>query len=597
MLSLSNLFDDADLLAFMQRISEKLNVDPEQLWICCEPKLDGLAVNLRYEHGVLINAATRGDGLIGEDVSANMRTIGALPLRLLTPNPPSLIEIRGEVYMTKLGLERLNAEAEARGEKTFANPRNAAAGSLRQLNPEITANRPLTLYCYGVGACEGLPLPDSHFALLALLQSWGLRISPENKRVQGLSGCRDFYRAIAAKRAQLPYEIDGVVYKVDHIPFQQSLGFISRAPRFAAAHKFPAQEEMTRLEAVDFQVGRTGALTPVARLAPVHVGGVMVSNASLHNMDEIERKDIHIGDYVLVRRAGDVIPEVVKVILDKRPKDIRPIRMPECCPVCGSKVLREADEAVAKCSGGLHCKAQLKRMIWHFASRGAMAIDGLGQGLIDRMVDEQLIHNLADLYQVNLQQLSTLPRMGLRSAANLLEALVQSKSTTFARFIFALGIPDIGEASARVLAEHFSSIEALAEAEIEELLSLKDIGPVGAAHLNEFFSDPANRSIIERLLDAGIHWPKSAPKTQNLNHPLYQKKVVLTGRLTQMTREQAKSKILALGAELMSAVSSKTDLLIAGEDAGSKLDNAQRLGVSVLSEEQFLDLLEGETDE
>lgn len=591
MLSLSNVFTDEELQAFIKRVTEKLDEPNQQLVFVCEPKLDGLAVNLTYEDGVLVSAATRGDGTTGENITANIKTIASVPLILRTEKPPRFIEVRGEVYMPKNGFAEYNKKAAALGEKTFANPRNAAAGSLRQLNPAITANRPLAIYCYGIGACEGYHLPDNHWQQLQLLKDFGFRVSNESKRESGITGCLDYYHNMLSKRDQLPFEIDGVVYKIDSIPLQQQLGFISRAPRFACAHKFPAAEEMTVLVAVDFQVGRTGALTPVARLEPVSVAGVTVSNATLHNMDEIGRKDIRIGDTVVIRRAGDVIPEVVSVVLEKRPTTTQAIHLPEQCPVCGSDVVREEGEAVARCMGGLFCKAQLKRMMWHFASRKAMYIEGLGSVLIEQLVDEGIVHHLSDLYELELATLANLPRMGEKSAQNLLQALEHSKKTSFNRFLYALGIREIGEASARVLAEHFGDIPSIRVASEEELMSLNDIGPVGAANVVHFFAQEHNLQVIERLLALGIHWPKLEKKQINQTHPFFGKTMVLTGTLNSMGREEAKAKLLAMGAKVSGSVSAKTDYVVAGAEAGSKLDKAQDLGVKVLDEAQFLELL------
>ncbi|HVT62646.1 MAG TPA: NAD-dependent DNA ligase LigA, partial [Legionellaceae bacterium] len=584
MLSLANVFSEEELAAFIRRMSDKIECPIEKLWFICEPKLDGLAVNLCYQNGLLVSAATRGDGRIGEDITNNIRTIATVPLRLLTPMPPQLVEIRGEVYMPKAGFEALNARAREHGEKTFANPRNAAAGSLRQLNPAITAQRPLAIYCYGIGACEGYVLPKTHFEQLQLLQTWGCRISAENKRVLGIDGCLDYYRSIGKKRMDLEYEIDGVVYKIDDIIFQQALGYVSRAPRFACAHKFPAQEELTTLMEVDFQVGRTGALTPVARLEPVHVGGVIVSNATLHNMDEIERKDIRIGDTVIVRRAGDVIPEVVAVVKERRPLHTKAIVMPTHCPDCGCQVIREADEAIARCMGGMQCKAQLKGVIWHFASRKAMDIDGLGNALIELLVDHNIVKNVADLYHLDPVLLAKLPRMGALSADNLLQALEHSKHTTFARFIYALGIKEIGETSARALANHFQTIEQLKQAQMEELMQIRDIGPVAAQAVVTFFSQAGNLEVVNELLSVGIQWPiaVSAPIISP-THPFYQKKVVLTGTLEHLSREEAKALLLNVGAEVIGSVSRKTDYVIAGQAAGSKLDKAMDLGIRILS--------------
>lgn len=593
MLSLANVFSEEELNTFLQRKSDKLHIPVAALEFICEPKLDGLAVNLCYEHGILTHAATRGDGQIGEEITNNIRTIAAVPLRLVSQNPPKLIEIRGEVYMPKAGFQALNAKMAALEEKQFANPRNAAAGSLRQLNPNITAQRPLTIYCYGIGAYEGeQELPNSHYALLKLLQSWGQRISPENQRVTGLQGCIDYFEKLAAKRNQLPYEIDGVVYKLDDIAAQKALGYVSRAPRFACAHKFPALEEITKLLAVDFQVGRTGALTPVARLQPVHVGGVVVSNATLHNMDEIERKDIRIGDMVVIRRAGDVIPELVSVVIAQRPQTAELIHLPKNCPICGAQVLRDPDAAAAYCSGGLYCPAQVKRSIVHFASRKALDIDGLGKAVVELLVDYRYIRDVADLYHLQAKELALLPRMGELSAENLLHALEQSKTTTFARFIYALGIQGIGEASARTLAHHYVNITELRAASFDDLLTLPDIGPVAANAILQFFSQEHNVQVVERLLAAGLHWPEKAKTELAIEHPFYNKKIVLTGTLTHMSRDEAKERLLAVGAQVLGSVSAKTDWVLVGEDAGSKLKKAQELGVPILTEPEFLDLLE-----
>lgn len=588
MLSLSNVFSTDELKAFMKRAIEKLDEPNQKLVFACEPKLDGLAVNITYEEGLLTHAATRGDGAVGENITANIKTIASVPLKLRANNPPKLIEIRGEVYIPKADFEDYNAKARERGEKTFANPRNAAAGSLRQLNPEVSASRPLAIYCYGIGACEGYKLPNSHLEQLNLLREFGFRVSSETKKAVGIEGCLDYYQHMLAKRSQLPFEIDGVVYKIDSIPLQQQLGYVSRAPRFACAHKFPATEEMTHLLAVDFQVGRTGAVTPVARLEPVSVGGVTVSNATLHNLDEITRKDIRIGDTVIIRRAGDVIPEVVSVVLEKRPENARKIELPKHCPVCGSDVIREEDEAIARCVGGLYCKAQLKRMMWHFASRKAMYIEGLGSVLIDQLVDDGIVHHLADLYELDLQTLSNLPRMGEKSAKNLLSALEKSKKTTFNRFLYALGIREIGEAGARVLAEHYSDVESLKAATIDELMTLNDIGPVAAFNIVHFFAQTHNLEVIQRLLEIGVHWPKPEKKQINQQNPFYGKTVVLTGTLNSMGREEAKTKLLVLGAKVSGSVSSKTDYVVAGSEAGSKLVKATELGVTVMEEEEFL---------
>lgn len=591
MLSLGNVFSYEELQGFVKRVTDKLGLDGRDLLFTCELKLDGLAVNLTYENGLLTHAATRGDGAVGEDVTSNIKTIAAIPLKLLTDNPPVFIEVRGEVYMPKAGFEAFNEAARLHDEKTFANPRNAAAGSLRQLNPAITAKRPLAIYCYGIGAIDGIDLPDSHMQQLELLRSFGFRVSDESKLVTGLAGCQAYYEAMAIRRPHLPFEIDGVVYKVDSRELQQQLGFVARAPRFACAHKFPAVEQMTTLLDVDFQVGRTGALTPVARLQPVNVAGVTVSNATLHNMDEIERKDIRIGDVVIIRRAGDVIPEVVSVVLEQRPADTKAIHLPLHCPVCGADVVREEDEAIARCTGGLFCKAQLKRMVWHFASRKAMAIDGLGRVLVDLMVDVGILNDVSDLYNLNLNLLAGLPRMGEKSAENLLDALVLSKKTTFNRFIYALGIREIGEASARVLASHFHDMDALKAASAEQLMELKDIGPVGAAYVVHFFAQAHNLDVVNKLLAYGVHWPVDQAKPVDMQHVFYDKAVVLTGALTRMSRDEAKAILLSKGARVTGSVSAKTDFVVAGSDAGSKLTKATDLGVRVLTEDEFMDLL------
>lgn len=588
MLSLSNVFSYEELQGFVKRVVDKLGCDESELWFTCEPKLDGLAVNLTYEFGCLVHAATRGDGAVGEDVTNNIKTIASIPLKLMTDKPPALIEVRGEVYMPKAGFEAFNTAARLHDEKTFANPRNAAAGSLRQLNPAITAKRPLAMYCYGIGASEGIDLPDSHMQQLALLRHLGFRVSSESQLVKGMAGCYAYYEIMALRRSSLPFEIDGVVYKVDSRELQQKLGFVARAPRFACAHKFPALEQMTTLLDVDFQVGRTGALTPVARLQPVSVAGVTVSNATLHNMDEIERKDIRIGDVVIIRRAGDVIPEVVSVVMEQRPEKTRLIHLPAHCPVCGADVVREEGEAVARCTGGLFCKAQLKRMVWHFASRKAMAIDGLGRVLIDLMVDVGLLKDVSDLYHLNLNVLAGLPRMGEKSAENVLHALALSKKTTFSRFIYALGIREIGEASARVLAGHFSDMDSLKAASVEQLMALKDIGPVGAAYVVHFFAQAHNLEVVNKLLAYGVHWPIESAKPADLHSVFYDKTVVLTGTLTRMSRDEAKAALLAKGARVTGSVSAKTDYVIAGEEAGSKLTRARELGVAVLTEEEFI---------
>ncbi len=592
MLSLSNVFLEEDLQRFIKRLSDELEQAPNTLTFACEPKLDGLAVNLTYKAGILISAATRGDGSVGEDITQNIKTISAIPLKLMTDNYPDMLEVRGEVFMTKAGFEALNEKARKEGTKTFANPRNAAAGSLRQLDSRITAERPLSFYCYGIGASsDNFTWPDSHIEQLQILKQVGFPIPHETKSAVGLEGCLDYYRKLLDSRDSLAFEVDGVVYKLDSTKGQKQLGFIARAPRFACAHKFPAHEEMTTLLDVDFQVGRTGALTPVARLKPVTVAGVTVSNATLHNMDEIQRKDVRIHDEVIIRRAGDVIPEVVAVVLERRPEETIAISLPSHCPVCGAEVIRLPGEAVARCTGGLFCKAQLKREIWHFASRKALDIDGLGQGLIDQLVDADLITDVASLYHLDIDTIKNLPRMGLKSAVNLQEALEKSKTTTFARFLYALGISNIGEASAKALTEAFPTLELLQKASEETLMALKDIGPVAAEAITHFFAQAHNQEVIEKLIQSGIHWPVIEAKALDESHPLYGKTFVLTGTLEAMGRDEAKTKLQALGARVSGSVSRKTDAVIAGRDPGSKVTKAEALGVKILSEEDFLKII------
>jgi DNA ligase (NAD+) len=590
MLSLGNCFSEEELEAFTRRIADRLD-NSDALEFNAEPKLDGLAVSLRYEKGELVQAATRGDGTTGEDITQNIRTIQSIPLRLIGDVIPPVLEVRGEVYMPKSGFDALNRRALEKGEKTFANPRNAAAGSLRQLDPRITAERPLEIYCYGWGEVEGWVLPATHSAVLQQLRDWGLRVCPEIDVVRGALGCLQYYQRIGAKRDALPYEIDGVVYKVNELALQKDLGFVARAPRWAIAHKFPAQEEMTRLLGVDFQVGRTGALTPVARLEPVFVGGVTVSNATLHNMDEVERKDVRIGDMVIVRRAGDVIPEVVAPVTSYRPADTQSILMPHACPSCGSEVIRPEGEAVARCSGGLYCPAQRKEAIKHFASRKAMDIDGLGDKLVEQLVDEGLIEHVDDLYTLKTEQVADMERMAEKSAGNLIEAINRSCDTTLARFIFALGIREVGEATARSLALAFGDLHPLMHADEDTLQQVPDVGPVVASNIHAFFQQPHNLEVIGKLIAAGIHWPVVEPREateQTLNGLTF----VLTGTLSMMTRDEAKQKLQAMGAKVSGSVSKKTTAVVAGEKAGSKLDKAQSLGVRVMTEEELMALME-----
>ncbi len=524
----------------------------------------------------------------------NLKAIRAIPLRLHGEGFPRVFEVRGEVFMPLEGFRRFNAEAQARGEKVLVNPRNAAAGSLRQLDPRLTAHRPLDIFFYAVGFSEGGSLPHRQHELLQALRSWGLKTSGEVRLVQGVEGCLEYYAAIGAKRAQLPYQIDGVVYKVDDIAAQRRLGFVSRAPRWAIAHKFPAQEETTIVREIEFNVGRTGALTPVAKLEPVFVGGVTVSNATLHNMDEVERKDVRVGDTVVIRRAGDVIPEVVKVVLERRPARTAPVRLPERCPVCGSAVERLPDRAIARCTGGLFCPAQRKEALRHFASRHAMDIEGLGTKLIDQLVDNGTVRTPADLYALTVDRLAELERMGEKSAANLVEALEHSRKTTLPRFLLALGIPDVGEATARALAQHFGDLEPMLHASAEQIEEVPDIGPVIAASVQRFFQEPHNRQVIEALVDpkrGGIHWPAVARESAAGASPLAGKSFVLTGTLQELTREQAQQLILDLGGKVSGSVSKKTDYVVAGVEAGSKLKKAEQLGVTILDEAQFRELV------
>ncbi len=590
MLSLENAFSDEDVLQFNQRIQQRL-AHNEAIEYACEPKLDGLAVTMIYKHGVLAVAATRGDGAMGEDITSNIRTIPMVPLHLRGDDYPDILEVRGEVYMPKQGFNELNARAEKTGDKVFVNPRNAAAGSVRQLNPQITASRPLEIFCYGVGVVKGGHLPDSHFKMLAALKKWGLRVNPEIKIVNNIQDCLKYHAAMLQKRKNLPYEIDGVVYKVNDIELQKKLGYVSRAPRFAIAHKFPAEEVQTQIESVEFQVGRTGALTPVARLQPVFVSGVTVSNATLHNMDEVKRKDIRIGDTVIVRRAGDVIPEIVSVLTQHRPRHAKTIHLPPNCPVCHSKIEQIEGEAVARCSGGLVCPAQRKEGIKHFASRRAMDVEGLGDKIVDQLVENNLIENVADLYSLKLNALAELPRMAEKSAQNLLDALEKSKETTLARFIYALGIREVGEATAKSLANFFGDLSPLLATNEEELQTIADIGPVVAMHIIAFFAVKHNRNVIDQLLKAGVHWKIIQVTQQDL--PLAGKTFVLTGTLNEMSRDEAKARLESLGAKVTGSVSNKTSYVVVGADAGSKLAKAEKLGVAILDEKQFLDLLSG----
>jgi len=587
MLSLDNAFSDEEFYAFVKRIEDRLICLPEPLTFCCEPKLDGLAVSILYVNGVLTQAATRGDGTTGEDITANIRTIRNIPLQLLMDNPPARLEVRGEVFMPHEGFERLNQQALEKDEKTFANPRNAAAGSLRQLDPKITSKRPLVLNAYGIGIAEGVDLPNTHYDRLQWLKSIGIPVNPEIRLCNGTDEVLDFYRDIQNKRSSLGYDIDGTVLKINDIALQEKLGFISKAPRWAIAYKFPAQEELTRLNDVEFQVGRTGAITPVAKLEPVFVAGVTVSNATLHNGDEIERLDIAIGDTVVIRRAGDVIPQIIGVLHDRRPADARPIVFPETCPVCDSAIVRIEGEAVARCTGGLFCAAQRKEALKHFVSRKAMDIDGVGGKLIEQLVDRELVHTPADLFKLDLTTLTRLERMGTKSAENALASLEKAKNTTLARFIFALGIREVGEATALNLANHFKTLEALQNADLEALQQVPDVGEVVANRILAFWHEPHNVAVVNDLIAQGVHWETVETKEVTENR-FKGKTVVLTGTLTQMGRNEAKALLQDMGAKVSGSVSAKTDFVIAGDAAGSKLTKAQELGVAVLTEEEFL---------
>ncbi|MDX2349195.1 MAG: NAD-dependent DNA ligase LigA [Porticoccus sp.] len=589
MLSLENAFSDEDLIGFDRRVTERLKL-PGVLTYACEPKLDGVAVSLLYREGVLVRGATRGDGATGEDITENVRTINSIPLKLQTDTPPALLEVRGEIYLPRAGFEKLNTEARAAGEKLFVNPRNAAAGSLRQLDSKITASRPLEMAAYSLGRIEGVEQPEAHSATLDLLRSWGFLINPHVEVAADIESCLSYYQKMAEIRDQLPCDIDGIVYKVDNIALQQRLGFVARAPRWAIARKFPAQEEMTVLKGVEFQVGRTGAVTPVARLEPVFVGGVTVSNATLHNQDEVARLGIKIGDTVIVRRAGDVIPKIVSVVLDKRPVDVLDIVFPNHCPVCHSPVERVEGEAVTRCSGGLICSAQRKEAIKHYASRKALDIEGLGDKLIDQLVDQGLVNSVDDLYGLDMEQLTGLERMGEKSAQNLLSSLEISKHTTLPHFLYALGIREVGEATARSLAQHFGHLEALYSSSQEDLQEVCDVGPIVAHFVHEFFQQADNLEIINRLRAAGVQWPDITPQDQQLL-PLSGQTWVLTGSMETMGRAEAKEKLQHLGAKVSGSVSAKTSCVVSGTDAGSKLKKAEMLGVEVLDETAFLALL------
>jgi DNA ligase (NAD+) len=589
MLSLSNAMDENEARAFDVRVKQKLGVDEVEYNV--EPKLDGLAVSLRYEDGALVQAATRGDGMTGEDVTLNIRTIESIPLRLRGDRLPSVLEVRGEVYMPSEGFEALNETQRKQGLKQFANPRNAAAGSLRQLDPKVTASRPLDIFCYAIGLVEGMQMPLTQAESLLALRELGLRICPEINVVQGIDACIRYMQELGDRRDQLPYEIDGVVYKVNSISQQGELGAISRSPRWAIAHKFPPQEEMTVLEGIDVQVGRTGALTPVARLKPVFVGGVTVNNATLHNASEITRLDLRIGDTVIIRRAGDVIPQVTGVIMARRPENAEVYDFPHACPVCGSDVVTEEGGIIARCTGGLFCDAQRRQSIKHFVSRNAMDIDGLGNKIVDQLVEEELISDVADIYQLKFENLIEMERMAEKSVNKLLAAIENSKSTTLPRFLFALGIPQVGESTARTLANHFAAIDALQRATTEELEALEDIGPVVANEIATFFRQTHNREVIDRLIAAGINWP-DVHQGRKQSSRLQDKTFVITGALSNLSRNDAKAALQELGAKVSGSVSGKTDYVIVGENPGSKAAKAQELGIAIIEEDEFLAMLQ-----
>jgi DNA ligase (NAD+) len=590
MLSINNAFGDEEVEAFDRRVREALDV--EAVEYSCEPKLDGLAINLTYESGAFVQGTTRGDGFAGEDVTGNLRTVRGIPLRLRADRAPELLEVRGEVLMYKRDFEALNARQREHGEKEFANPRNAAAGSLRQLDPRITAGRPLRFSAYGIGDAHGFDEPGTQAALLDALARMGLPVSAERAVEKGVAGLLAYYRRLGERRASLPYDMDGVVYKVNRLDQQRALGFVARAPRFAVAHKFPAEEATTELVGIEVQVGRTGAITPVARLKPVFVGGATVTNATLHNEDELRRKDIRVGDTVVVRRAGDVIPEVVRAVPGTRQPGAPEFRMPTRCPVCGSSVVRLPDEAVARCTGGLFCAAQRKQALLHFASRRALDIDGLGEKIVDQLVDRDLVHTPADLYRLTLEDLAGLERMGDRSAQNLLDALARSKRTTLARFVYALGIRNVGEATARDLASHFGALDPLMDADEAALEAVPDVGPVVAASIAGFFRERHNREVIRALRKAGATWEEGAPPARAAGLAAG-KAFVLTGTLPGMTREEATELILSQGGKVSGSVSKKTDYVVAGAEPGSKLAKAEALGVTVLDEAGLRQLLKG----
>jgi len=590
MLSLDNVFNEEELNDFNKRIQQRLD-NEDEISFAAEPKLDGLAVSLLYEKGLLVRAGTRGDGTTGENITQNIRTIQSIPLKLLGKKIPEILEVRGEVFMPKAGFEKLNKLARENNEKQFANPRNAAAGSLRQLDPGVTAKRPLAMYCYAVGRVDGGAQLETHSDMLDHLKQWGLPLCNERKVVQGVAGCMNYFREMSELRDALSYEIDGIVYKVNSLKLQKELGFVAKAPRWAIAHKFPAQEEMTTVNDIEFQVGRTGAITPVARLEPVFVGGVTVSNATLHNMDEVNRKDVRIGDEVIIRRAGDVIPEVVRVVSNSRKANAKKVLLPVVCPVCGSEIEQEEGEAIARCSGGLFCGAQRKEAIKHFASRKAMDVDGLGDKLVEQLVDESCIENMADLYSLTVEKIIHLERMAEKSAMNLIASLEKSKYTSLNRFIYALGIREVGEATARSLAQYFTSLDAIKSADEEALQQVDDVGPIVAAHIVRFFKQPHNLEVLDKLITVGIHWDAIEAVAAE-KQILEGKTFVITGTLTEMTRDEAKKALLARGAKVTGSVSKKTSYVVVGDNAGSKATKAEQLGVEMLDEAALIKILQ-----
>jgi DNA ligase (NAD+) len=589
MLSLANAMNEEELRDFDKRVREKLEAD--LVSYAAEPKMDGLAVSLRYEKGLLVSGATRGDGFTGEDITQNVRTIKTVPLKLQGKKIPELLEVRGEVFMSRKGFERLNDRTIKEGGKAFANPRNAAAGSLRQLDPSVTSGRPLDMICYGIGETGNVRLPALYSEVIDWLSTLGLHVSPERAVVEGLEQCLEYYNELSSRRDNLSYEIDGIVFKVNDLAQQEQLGFVSRAPRWAIAHKFPAQEEMTILRGVDFQIGRTGAMTPVARLEPVSVGGVMVSNATLHNMDEIRRLDVRPGDTVIVRRAGDVIPQIVSVVKSRRPSGTRQVKAPKRCPVCHSELIQPEGLTVIRCSGGLFCSAQRKESLKHFASRKAMDIEGLGDKLIDQLIDKDLVHSPADLYTLKKDQLASLDRMGEKSASRLIDAMEKSKNTSLQRFIYALGIREVGESTARALVKNLGTLKSIMDADEEILENIPDVGPVVAANITGFFRQKHNRDVVKELIASGVSWQEDQGDELQTDQ-LSGQSFVITGTLSGMSRNEARDVLLQHGAKVAGSVSAKTDYLVVGENPGSKLNKARELGVKVLDESAFMQLLD-----